>query len=194
MSRIKIRAAKFIEAYATKALKELHEQQVIAGKAAGKPLALDHAHTLLSHIDAAGKQMVYHALQDPKDAVSPESLAAMDKEIADLRESIATVKANEKLLRANLTAVNATLSTADVRASVMALELEKKEMLARLEPLRSGTVKPVSPEEKAEVEKAWNKWSRKANIRKKIFMEVWAHCTEGLEGKQAKEKLWVRAK
>ena len=134
---------------------------------------------------------MYHAIQDPKDAVSPQDLAAMDKEITDLHESIATAKANEKLLRANLIAVNATLSTADLRASVTALEFEKKEILARLELLRSGSVKPVSPEEKAEVDKAWNEWSRKAHIRKKICMEVWAHCTEGLEGRQAKEDLWV---
>ncbi len=115
----------------------------------------------------------------------------MDKEIADLRESIAIAKANEKLLKANLHAVNATLSTADLHASVTALELEKKEILARLGPLRSGSVKPVSPEEKAEVEKAWTQWSRMANIRKKICMEFWAYCTEELEGEQAKEELWV---
>ncbi len=136
---------------------------------------------------------MYHALQDPKDAASVEELAVMDKEITDLRESIATMKANEKLLRANLIAVNATLSTADLRASVVRLELEKKEILARLDPLRSGSVKPVSPEEMAEVDRTWNEWSRKAKIRKKICMEVWAYCTEGLEGGQTKEELWVQA-
>jgi len=146
----------------------------------------------LSDTDHTGKQIVYHTIQDPKDAASVEDLAAMDKEIAGLRESIATVKANEKLLRAHLMAVNATLSTADLRASVMALELEKKEILTRLGPLRSGSVKPVSPEEKAEVDRTWNEWSRKAKTRRKICMELWAHCTEGLEGEQTKEELWVR--
>ena len=135
---------------------------------------------------------MYHAVQDSKDAVSPADLAAMDKDIADLRESIATAKANEKLLKANLMAVNATLSTVDLRAGVMARALEKKEILARLGPLRSGSVKPVSIEEQAEVDKAWNEWSRKAKMRKKICMEVWAHCTDGLEGGQTKEELWVR--
>ena len=183
--------AKVTKAYAAKALKELHEQQIIAGKAAGVPLKFEPVLCLLSDIDITGKQIVYHAIQDPKDAVSPEDLTGMDEEIADLRESIATAKANEKLLRANLIAVNATLSTADLHASVTALELEKKEILARLGSLRSGSVKPVSPEEKAEVEKAWTQWSRKANIRKKICMELWAYCTEELEREQAKEELWV---
>lgn len=136
---------------------------------------------------------MYHTIQDPKDTASLEDLASMDKGIADIRDSIATAKANEKLLRANLMAVKATLSTADLRASVVALEFEKKEILARLGPLRSGSVKPVSPEEKAEVDRTWNDWSRKANIRKKICMEFWAHCTDGLEGGQTKEELWVRA-
>ena len=135
---------------------------------------------------------MYHAIQDPKDAATPQNLTAMDKEIAGLRESIATAKANEKLLRANLMAINATLSTADLRASVTALGFEKKEILARLDPLRSGRAKPVPPEEKAEVDRTWNEWSRKAKTRQKICMEVWAHCTEGLDGRQAKEDLWVR--
>ena len=140
---------------------------------------------------SSGKQIVYHAVQDPKDAASFEDLAAMDKEIEILRDSIATAKAKEKLLRANLTALNATLSTVDLRASIVALGLAKQEILSRLGPLRSGSVKPVSSEEKAEVDRAWNEWSRKSNTRKKICMEVWAHCTEGLEGGQTKEELWV---
>ena len=61
--------------------------------------------------------------------MSLEDLAAMDKEIADLRETIATAKANEKLMRANLISVNATLSTEELRSCVSLLELEKEEIL-----------------------------------------------------------------
>ena len=60
----------------------------------------------------------------------------MDKEIAGLRESIATAKANEKLLKANLTAVHATVSTDDLRLQITRLEIEKSETLGRLGPLR----------------------------------------------------------
>ena len=116
----------------------------------------------------------------------------MDKQIHDLSEEIATAKANEKLLRANLIAVNATLSTDDLRASVITLESEKKEILARLGPLRSGSVTPVSTEEKNEIEKAWKEWSRKAGLRKRICLELWDFCTEEMQEGQTKGDLWVR--
>ena len=60
----------------------------------------------------------------------------MDKEIAGLRESIATAKANERLLKANLAAVHATVSTDDLRLQITRREIEKSETLGRLGPLR----------------------------------------------------------
>lgn len=133
---------------------------------------------------------MYHAVQDPDDAMSLEDLAAMDKEIADVRETIATAKANEKLMRANLISVNATLSTEELGSNVSLLELEKNEMVARLGALRSGNVKPVLPEEKEMVDRAWREWSRKASSRKKICMELWAVSTEEMEPGKRKEELW----
>ena len=115
----------------------------------------------------------------------------MDQEIADLHDRIATAKADEKLLRANLVSVTATLSTGDLRAAVSLLERERTETLARLGPLRSGDVKPVLPEEKAAVDRAWKEWSRKAGSRKKICMELWAVSTEEMEPGKTKEELWV---
>lgn len=177
-------------AYAAKALKELHESQVIAGKGAGTFTCQDSL-TGKSPISVnAGKQWVYHAVQDPDDAMSLEDLAAMDKEIADVRETIATAKANEKLMRANLISVNATLSTEELGSNVSLLELEKNEMVARLGALRSGNVKPVLPEEKEMVDRAWREWSRKASSRKKICMELWAVSTEEMEPGKRKEELW----
>ena len=123
--------------------------------------------------------------------MSLEDLAAMDKEIAELRGNIATAKANEKLMRANLVSVNATLSTEELRSSVSLLEMEKKEITARLDALKSGNVKPVLPEEKAAVDKAWREWSRKSGAREKICMELWGLCTEEMEPGETKEELWV---
>ncbi len=135
--------------------------------------------------------MVYHALQDPKDAASMEDLAAMDRDIHELREKVATARAQEKLLRANLMAVHATVSAEDLRANVITLESEKQEARCRLDPLRAGTVKPVSAQEQDEVEKAWKEWVKKANSRKKICMELWDFCTEEMEEGQTKQDLWV---
>ena len=123
--------------------------------------------------------------------MSLEDLAAMDKEIADLRGTIATAKANEKLMRANLVSINATLSTEELRSSVSLLEVEKEEIVARLDALKSGNVKPVLPEEKEAVDKAWREWSRKASSRRKICMELWAICTEEMEPGKTKEEFWV---
>lgn len=139
-----------------------------------------------------GKQLVYHAIQDSANAMSLEGLAVMDKDIASLRETISTTKANEKLLRANLISVNATLSTEELRGSVSLLEHEKRDVLGRLDPLRSGNVKPVLPEEKEAVESGWSGWMRKAGVRKKICMELWDLCTEEVPEGKTRAELWVR--
>ncbi|KAK8221989.1 HIR complex subunit [Zalaria obscura] len=56
-----------------KLLKDLHEKQRIEGR-------------------TAGKQIVYHVLQDPADAASPEELKTMEDEIARLEEDTATLR------------------------------------------------------------------------------------------------------
>lgn len=115
----------------------------------------------------------------------------MDREIETLRDSIAIAKSNEKLLRANLASVNATLSTEELRTKVSTLEIEKEETLGRLGLLRSGNVKPVLPEEKQVVDKEWKEWSKKAGVRKKICLEMWGFCNEEMAEGQTREGLWV---
>ncbi|KAL9613760.1 MAG: hypothetical protein Q9167_001705 [Letrouitia subvulpina] len=138
-----------------------------------------------------GKQLVYHAIQDPKDSVTQEDLATMDKEIQTLRDQIATIKSNEKLLKADLLTINATLSIDDIRANLRALEYEKKEFLGRLEKLRCGDVEPVRPAEKEAIEKPLAEWSKRAASRKQICMELWAIALDCLPEGQSKEELWV---
>ena len=116
----------------------------------------------------------------------------MDREITHLREEIATARGEERILKANLIALNATMSAQDIRASLEALGAQKKDILSRLNPLRSGRVKPVSPQEKAEVDQAWRLWNSRANTRKNICMEVWAIVTEEMPEGKTKEELWVR--
>lgn len=139
----------------------------------------------------SGKQIVYHALQDPNEAASAEEVATMDQEIETIRAEIIATKVHEKLLKANLATVNATLSTDDLRGNVIALELGKEQILARLVPLRSGSAKPVSLEETSVVDREWKEWQRHWSVRKKIAMEVWAYATEVLPEGTTKEDLWV---
>lgn len=115
----------------------------------------------------------------------------MDKKIQSLRDQIAMTKSNEKLLKANLLTINATLSIDDIRANVRALEYEKEELLNRLEKLRSGDVEPVRPAEKEAIEKPLAEWSKRAASRKKICMELWAVALDCLPEGRSKEELWV---
>lgn len=139
----------------------------------------------------SGKQIVYHALQETQDVAGPEDIGAVEQEITHLREEIATMKGKEKILKANLIHLNATISTQDLRAGLLAVDAQKKDILVRLDPLRSGSVKPVLPEEKAVVDQAWKLWNTRANTRKKICLEVWAIVTEEMPEGKTKEELWV---
>ena len=136
--------------------------------------------------------MVYHANQDPADAMTLEELQALDGDITALRDNLGTLKSKEKLLRAGLLSINAQMSTEELRSSVSLLELEKKELLGRLEPLRSGNVKPVSLKEKETVENEWSQWSRKSAARKKICIELWDLCTDEVPEGKTRGELWVR--
>ena len=115
----------------------------------------------------------------------------MDAEIETLRNSITNAKAQEKLLRANLSSLNATLSTDELRAEVQVQRCQKLELEDRLKMLREGHVKPVSPEERAQVDKEWARWSTQAATRKKICMDMWAMLTEEVPEGMTREDLWV---
>ena len=123
--------------------------------------------------------------------MGPEEITALDEKIQDLREDITITRGEEKLLRASLTALSASMSTTDLRASLLGIHAQRQAILTRLEPLRSGTVKPVFPKEKAEVDQAWKIWNHRASTRKKICMEVWAMATEEMPEGKTKEELWV---
>lgn len=164
---------------------------MIAGKAAGTHLQRRSSRHPRSHGSRLGKQTVYHTLQDAKDAPSLDDLAAMDKEIHEVREAINNARAQEKILRANIIAANATVSVDDLRAHIITLESEKQGALDRLSLLRAGAFQPIPAQEHDEVEKAWKEWVRKANSRKKICMELWGFCTEEMEEGQVKQDLWV---
>ena len=115
----------------------------------------------------------------------------MDREIHELRDTITNARAQEKILRANLIAANATVSVDDIRAHIITLESEKQRALDRLSLLRAGKFMPIPAQEQDEVEKVWKEWVRKANCRKKICMELWGFCTEEMEEGQVKQDLWV---
>src|SRR5204863_528031 len=52
-----------------------------------------------SRVLVLGKQIVYHAIQDPTDEASPDELASLDAEIEVLKTRIDTAKAAEQTLK-----------------------------------------------------------------------------------------------
>ncbi|KAJ4348407.1 uncharacterized protein N0V89_009781 [Didymosphaeria variabile] len=153
---------------AAKILKDLHERNEIEGR-------------------AAGKQIVYHAIQNPEDSVTPEALAALDSKASDLRDQTAALNATAKTLRTTLASLTTTLSTADLVANVQALEAERMELVGRLAVLKAGKAKKVTKREREEVDRECEKWGKLVKKRQKISSEMWKDtiepCIEGEEQK-----------
>ncbi|KAL1594970.1 hypothetical protein SLS59_008521 [Nothophoma quercina] len=161
---------KVTKAAAAKILKDLHEQKKIEGR-------------------PAGKQIVYHALQSPDDAVSAEQLAEYDTRISTLNTQTTDLQALAKTLRGTLASLNSTLSTADMLSSITSLEQEKSEIRTRLESLKAGSAKKVTADERKEVEEEWKKMKGIAGRREKIAKDFFAMVKEGTEGAEALEEL-----
>ncbi|KAH6873084.1 Tat binding protein 1-interacting [Alternaria rosae] len=160
---------KVTKASAAKILKDLHEQKAIEGR-------------------AAGKQIVYHALQNAAEACTTEQLAALDETILDLRTQTTTLVAVAKNLRSSLSSLNSTLSTADLIANAHTIETEKEQIEARIDGLKKGKAKKVTTSEREAIEKEWKKSIRVARRREKIAKEMWEKIEENLNDPQEIEK------
>ncbi|KAK3677238.1 hypothetical protein LTR78_002776 [Recurvomyces mirabilis] len=150
------------KAAAAKLLKDMHERNEIEGR-------------------AAGKQLVYHAIQDAADEAGLERLQEMDIETTRLREETIAMKAEEKELRAALREGASQVPLSDLRSSVVSLEQEKVDLTARLAKLQSGNVKPVSAEERNKTNAEHKKWQKIASDRRKIRNEMWAEIAGMVE-------------
>lgn len=108
----------------------------------------------------------------------------MDIETTRLREETTALKAEEKELRHALREGAAQVPLTELKASVTALELNKAELVARLAKLQGGNLKPVSAEQREEVNREHRKWAKCASSRKKIRLELW-RVIEGTMEKSA---------
>ncbi|OJD19874.1 hypothetical protein AJ78_00234 [Emergomyces pasteurianus Ep9510] len=141
----------------------------------------------------AGKQIVYHTLQDGPSDSTPAQLVTLDSELTALREQIASTKQYEKSLRAELAALSARVPIDQLRGIVYKLEKEREEVLGRLAPLRDGRIatRVVSAEEQEVVDEEWRVWKGRVVGRKRICKEMWERCTEVLpDGIKKEEELW----
>jgi 26S proteasome regulatory subunit, ATPase 3, interacting protein len=126
--------------------------------------------------------------QDPKDSATPEELASLDTSIASLREVIPSLKTSLKVKSNSLATLRSEPITQALQVAVDNLEKERDENEARLKVLRSGSVKPMSKEEKERVEAEHKKWAKKALMRKRMWKEAEGTLLEAM----TREELYVR--
>lgn len=127
-----------------------------------------------------------HVQEEPEES-SIEALQAMEEEAKRLKEETVALKTEEKELRLAIREGSAQIPLAEVKATVGKLEQEKADVLARLAKLKSGNIKPISAEERDRVNREYAMWSRTANVRKKIRVELWESIESNLERKEAAE-------
>lgn len=126
--------------------------------------------------------------QDPKDSATPEELASLDTSIASLRESIPSLKTSLKVKSSSLAMLRSEPTTQALQIAVDNLRMQRDETEARLKVLRSGSVKPVSKEEREGVEAEHKKWAKKALMRKRMWEEAEGTLLEAM----TREELYVR--
>lgn len=104
----------------------------------------------------------------------------MEKRTDALREQAAAINVEIKNLRTHLTQLNSSLTTADLRTEVAAMQGEKAEIEARLQSLRSGSVKPVTKEEKERIDTDLKLAQKCGMARRKIVKDMWAMICEAV--------------
>ncbi|KAH0559278.1 hypothetical protein GP486_004209, partial [Trichoglossum hirsutum] len=117
----------------------------------------------------------------------------MDRAIEMLKNDIAILKAKQKALHSTLATLRSTPTTSSLRESTDILAAEARELLSRLNPLRSGKARQVSAEEKAAVDRGYANAERKSRLRKKIFENLWGTTCDNLPEDTNKDELWVSA-
>ncbi|RAL06323.1 putative TBP interacting domain protein [Aspergillus ibericus CBS 121593] len=159
------------KAHAAKALRELHQNKQIEGR-------------------AAGKQAVYHALQETCNEATPEIIAALDEKAERLQEQATNLQATEKKTRAELAAVNARPLLFELRRDISQLQQEQEALQARLLEARGSDSESVPIQLKLKAEKDWKHWHNHASIRGRICRDLWRKCSEVVPENMTGEELW----
>jgi 26S proteasome regulatory subunit, ATPase 3, interacting protein len=120
----------------------------------------------------------------------------MDEDIQRLRNDLATQKAREKELGAELAALGGEKPPPirELQESVSQLTHDRDCILERLSRLRSQSEDPatvVSAAERAQVETDWKVWRKHAGRRRQICRDLWTRCTEVLPEGTTEGDFWV---
>ncbi|KAI5806209.1 hypothetical protein EDC01DRAFT_139003 [Geopyxis carbonaria] len=136
----------------------------------------------------SGKQVVYHACQDPKNNVTEEELKSMDEEAEELRKETAGLKIKLKEFQSSLSSLRSTPNAASLSESIEKIEEENEKLEAKLTILRKSSTKKIDPEKKALMEAEHVRVEKLYNKRKKQFKTFWNIICDGYPGDR--EALW----
>ncbi|GFN17464.1 putative TBP interacting domain protein [Aspergillus tubingensis] len=162
---------KITKAHAAKALRELHQNKQIEGR-------------------AAGKQIVYHALQETSTEVTPEIIAALDEQAEKLQEQVTSLEAAEKNTRVELATICARPLLSELRRDVGQFEQEHEAIRARLVQARGSDAGTVPVQVKVDAERDWKHWQNQAKVRGRICRDLWRMCSEVVPDNMGREELW----
>ncbi|GJJ76213.1 26S proteasome regulatory subunit, ATPase 3, interacting protein [Entomortierella parvispora] len=129
-----------------------------------------------------GKQAIYVVRQDTIETASPEEMAAVDRELAQLQSKIADQKSRHKQLSSELSALSSSLTTDEIAAKLALLTAKNEQSGKHLELLRSGT-QLVTAEEKQKVVKEMEYHRKIWRERRRMFKDMFSTVTENLPGK-----------
>ncbi|KAG0008711.1 hypothetical protein BGZ81_003913 [Podila clonocystis] len=129
-----------------------------------------------------GKQAIYVARQDTIDTASPEQLAAVDREIAELQNKIGDRKTRNKQLSSELNLLSSAMTTEQIIERLKMLAAKNEKASQNLDLLRSGS-KLVTPEAKQKVVKELEYHRKLWRDRRRVFKEMFQQVTDNMPGK-----------
>ncbi|KAF9373201.1 hypothetical protein CPB97_000723 [Podila verticillata] len=129
-----------------------------------------------------GKQSIYVVRQDTIDTASPEQLAAVDREIAELQNKIGDRKTHNKQLSSELNLLSSAMTTEQITEKLNTLAAKNEKASRNLELLRSGS-KLVTPEAKQKVVKEMEYHRKLWRDRRRVFKEMFQQVTDNMPGK-----------
>lgn len=139
-----------------------------------------------------GKQRVYLASQAQFDIPDIDELDAMKKQNDQLASDVAAVRSHVAELEAGVKSTESNLTLEVTREKTRQLSSEIEVLESKVVSLREGSVL-VTPEERLEVQRAYDHklglWRR----RKKIYQELWGMITESMTEslKDLKEEIGI---
>ncbi|CAK9278157.1 unnamed protein product [Sphagnum jensenii] len=139
-----------------------------------------------------GKQKVYLANQAQFEIPNLDELDEMKKQNDGLQAHVSALRACVTTLEAEVRSTETSLTLDQIREKAKKLNVEISEMETKLGVLRQGTVL-VAPEERKQVEEAYNLKLGMWRKRKNMFRDLWATITEAMteDSKQLKEELSI---